>query len=90
MVRPNYEGESDYGDGDDEDVGELQDEDEDFMDDGITEIAGDQGLDLEEFDFAMNKMSITPKNYSFKFGNGFQQHTKMPSRIRPSMSPESL
>ncbi|KAH7519801.1 hypothetical protein FEM48_Zijuj08G0075700 [Ziziphus jujuba var. spinosa] len=38
-----------------------------------------QEFDLDEFDGALNKMSITPK-----------MSTRMPSRIRPSTSPESL
>ncbi|WRX10729.1 RNA polymerase I specific transcription initiation factor RRN3 - like 1 [Theobroma cacao] len=51
----------------------------------------EQGLDLDEFDCALKKMSITPKNgFSYKFGGGFQEPTRMPCRIRPSTSPESL
>ncbi|KAI9109672.1 hypothetical protein K1719_019302 [Acacia pycnantha] len=41
----------------------------------------EEGLDIES---VLNRMSITPKN-SLKFGN-----ERMPSRIRPSTSPESL
>ncbi|OMO80074.1 RNA polymerase I specific transcription initiation factor RRN3 [Corchorus capsularis] len=49
----------------------------------------EQGDDLDEFDTAMSKMSITPKNgYCYKFGG--RDSTRMPSRIRPSTSPESL
>ncbi|OMO94659.1 RNA polymerase I specific transcription initiation factor RRN3 [Corchorus olitorius] len=49
----------------------------------------EQEHDLDEFDTAMSKMSITPKNgYCYKFGG--RDSTRMPSRIRPSTSPESL
>ena len=46
-------------------------------------------LDLDEFDHSMNKMSITPKNsLYYRFGDELKM--QMPSRIRPSTSPESL
>lgn len=50
-------------------------------DDAMVESFEEQGLDIE---CVLNKMSITPRN-SFKF-----KHERMPSRIRPSTSPESL
>lgn len=40
--------------------------------------------DLDDFDDALNKMSITPRD-SFQY-----RHSQMPSKIRPSTSPESL
>ncbi|KAI6671632.1 hypothetical protein NL676_006517 [Syzygium grande] len=50
-----------------------------------------QDIDMEEFDYALNKMSITPKQSSmYKFGGGLEELIRMPSRIRPSTSPESL
>ncbi|XP_047310578.1 RNA polymerase I-specific transcription initiation factor RRN3-like [Impatiens glandulifera] len=43
----------------------------------------------EEFDLeGFNKMSITPKSINYKFGRDYKK--MMPSRIRPSTSPESL
>lgn len=54
------------------------DDDEESSDD--EDIAKSfQEFDLDEFDGALNKMSITPK-----------MSMQMPSRIRPSTSPESL
>ncbi|XP_021907753.1 RNA polymerase I-specific transcription initiation factor RRN3 [Carica papaya] len=48
----------------------------------------EQDLDL---DYALNKMSITPNNsFKSRFGVQSQEIMRMPSRIRPSMSPESL
>ncbi|KAK3013658.1 hypothetical protein RJ639_008529 [Escallonia herrerae] len=43
---------------------------------------------LDGFDNSMMQMSITPKNY--KFGSALRGGMQMPSRIRPSTSPESL
>ncbi|XP_015889626.3 uncharacterized protein LOC107424354 [Ziziphus jujuba] len=63
MVRPTYDDDDEEGSGDD---------DEDMA-------KSFQEFDLDEFDGALNKMSITPK-----------MSTRMPSRIRPSTSPESL
>ncbi|XP_076910424.1 RNA polymerase I-specific transcription initiation factor rrn3-like [Bidens hawaiensis] len=42
-----------------------------------------------EFDKNLNKMSITPRD-SFMFGHQQDRKMQMPSRIRPSTSPESL
>ncbi|GLT26931.1 hypothetical protein SLA2020_019690 [Shorea laevis] len=89
-VRPKYDDEE--GSSDEEDIDEdFVDENEDVLDDGIAGSFDEQELCLDEFDYALNKMSITPKDsFSFKFGGRFQEHTRMPSRIRPSTSPESL
>ena len=55
------------------------------MEEGIAR-SFDRDIDIDEFDFVMNKMSITPKNTSgFQFGGA-----RMPSKIRPSTSPESM
>lgn len=55
------------------------------MEEGVAR-SYDQDIDLDEFDYVMNKMSITPKNTSgFHFGG-----ERMPSKLRPSTSPESL
>ncbi|KAM6550668.1 hypothetical protein CsatB_000476 [Cannabis sativa] len=74
MVRPTY-----------------NDEEEDSSDEEVevnTEIEGNhEDFDIDEFDNALNQMSITPKN---RFAGGFNEHLRMPSRIRPSTSPESL
>ncbi|KAL3525146.1 hypothetical protein ACH5RR_013518 [Cinchona calisaya] len=51
---------------------------------------GDSELD-DDFDYSLNKMSISPKNPpSFWLGGELRYSVKMPSRIRPSTSPESL
>ncbi|KAL5556349.1 hypothetical protein UlMin_038585 [Ulmus minor] len=81
MVRPTYN--------DDESDEEI----EAFLDsNGDTrEHYKDLDLDLDEFDSALNKMSITPKTTLYQFGGALkEQPSYMPSRIRPSTSPESL
>ncbi|KAJ4903614.1 RNA polymerase I specific transcription initiation factor RRN3 protein [Raphanus sativus] len=72
MVRPTYEEDDD----DDEDDAEII-------------VNGDEESDEEEegdVDYAMNKMSITPK-HSFKNKMERERLLKMPSMIRPSISP---
>lgn len=44
----------------------------------------DSDADADEFSPCFEKMSITPRDSSHRFGG------RMPSKIRPSMSPESL
>jgi len=59
--------------------------DDDFVDTNTKDmIDDDMMVTVEDLDFNpdLNKMSITPKN-SLK-------HLRMPARIRPSTSPESL
>ncbi|POO02214.1 RNA polymerase I specific transcription initiation factor [Trema orientale] len=60
-----------------------------MMNDGMSRKFED--LDLDEFDSALNKMSITP-NYSLRYrcGGSLRDLVRMPSRLRPSTSPESL
>ncbi|KAG6415833.1 hypothetical protein SASPL_123252 [Salvia splendens] len=41
-------------------------------------------------DSSLDKMSITPRDSSHKFGGRMRRFTQMPSKIRPSTSPESL
>ncbi|XP_010516632.1 PREDICTED: RNA polymerase I-specific transcription initiation factor RRN3 [Camelina sativa] len=68
-----------------------EDEEDDF--DAEVIVNGDEDSEEgedEDVDYAMNKMSITPK-HSFK--NQMMERDRllrMPSRIRPSTSPESL
>lgn len=86
MVRPTYdeeEEEEDDGGSSDEDAEIFPDRiDENLMDDEAMAISyDDQDFDL---DSGLNKMSITPRN-SLQYRCDFVQ---MPSRIRPSMSPE--
>lgn len=77
-VRPKY----------DED-GSSSDEDDDILEDEIAGSYDEQELDLDECGYALTNMSFTPKeDYPiYKYGNHFQEHSKMPSKIRPSMSP---
>ncbi|KAL6576065.1 hypothetical protein OROHE_000536 [Orobanche hederae] len=68
--------------------------DEDVAGNG-TSIQDDDGYDGEnsdadEFDCSFDKMSITPRDSSSKFGGRKQRFMQMPSKIRPSTSPESL
>ncbi|XP_076946093.1 RNA polymerase I-specific transcription initiation factor rrn3-like [Bidens hawaiensis] len=59
------------------------DDDEDDVSDD------DEGEGDDEFDMNLNKMSITPRD-SFMYGGQQDRKMQMPSRIRPSTSPESL
>uniref|UniRef100_A0A5B6ZC63 Putative RNA polymerase I-specific transcription initiation factor rrn3 n=1 Tax=Davidia involucrata TaxID=16924 RepID=A0A5B6ZC63_DAVIN len=64
---------------------------ENIADDGMASSFEEHDLDLDEFDYSLNKMSITPKNsLNYRFGGDFRGPMQMPSRIRPSTSPESL
>lgn len=93
MVRTTY-------DNDDEEGSSEEDVFEDFtggsgenvVDDAMATSYEDHDIDLDEFDYSMNKMSITPKNsLKYRFGGELRGGAmQMPSRIRPSMSPESL
>ncbi|KAJ8764151.1 hypothetical protein K2173_005063 [Erythroxylum novogranatense] len=92
FIRPNFlywkNVKTTYG-GDEEDSSDEEiAEDGDGLTDNGEKLMGRsyemQDVDIDHFDFAMSKMSITPKN---AFG---VQRMQMPSRIRPSTSPESL
>ncbi|GER32920.1 RNA polymerase I specific transcriptioninitiation factor RRN3 protein [Striga asiatica] len=96
MVRSSY---------DDDDDGEgmsYEDEDEDedvavayegdgmsIPDNGSRRSYDEENSDADEFEYSLDKMSITPRDSSSKFGGGQQRFMQMPSKIRPSMSPES-
>lgn len=92
MVRSTYEEEED----DDEDDEGTSDEDAEvgkdsnrmrmFEDDARSIDEKDADLD-DDFDYSLNKMSITPKNPPSYW---LRDSVEMPSRIRPSTSPESL
>ncbi|XP_021804526.1 RNA polymerase I-specific transcription initiation factor RRN3-like isoform X2 [Prunus avium] len=88
MVQPTYDDE----DSSDEDVGEAFASDDDGgMDYGIMQSLEEQHFDFAEVGSALNKMSITPKDsLHSRFGGAINQPMRMPSRIRPSTSPESL
>ncbi|XAR58079.1 hypothetical protein NMG60_11026458 [Bertholletia excelsa] len=86
-----------YDDGDDNEEESSSDEDvenymcEEATTDAMAESYEEHHLDLDEFDYSLNKMSITPKNsWNHRFGSELRGAMKMPSRIRPSTSPESL
>ncbi|GMI86134.1 hypothetical protein like AT2G34750 [Hibiscus trionum] len=89
MVKPTYDDayddDEDDGSSDDELVRDHVNENEDMMNGWVGKSFDEQGIDMDEFDCELQKMSITPKTTSgHKFGG------RMPSRIRPSTSPESL
>ncbi|XP_057416668.1 uncharacterized protein LOC130711181 [Lotus japonicus] len=71
-----------YDSDDDEDGSEMSDDD--FVDRNAEELDMMVSVEGLDFDADLNKMSITPNNNSLK------QHMRMPARIRPSTSPESL
>lgn len=76
MVRSSYDEEGTS----DEDVADAYD-----REDGMS-IPDEEDFDddADEFSPGFEKMSITPRDSSHRFGG------RMPSKIRPSMSPESL
>ncbi|KAJ0262094.1 Uncharacterized protein HA466_0050850 [Hirschfeldia incana] len=71
----------------------VMNQDDEGEDDAEIIVNGDEESDEEEeegdLDYALNKMSITPK-HSFKNNMERDRLMKMPSMIRPSTSPESL
>ena len=84
---------------DDDDNDELSDSgsevsDDDFIDRNTKDmIDDDMMVSVEGFDFNpdLNKMSITPrKSFKHGFETQLNQCKRMPARIRPSTSPESL
>ncbi|PON78708.1 RNA polymerase I specific transcription initiation factor [Trema orientale] len=79
MVRPTYDDEEDSSDEEVDVNAEIERNDE-FS-------RNHEDFDLDEFDNALNQMSITPK---YRFGGALNDPLRMPSRIRPSTSPESL
>ncbi|KAG8643947.1 hypothetical protein MANES_11G091200v8 [Manihot esculenta] len=90
-VKTTYASDDEEEDSSDEDINEdfVPMNGESFMEEVVAKSADEQLLDIDEFDYAMNKMSITPKNgLNFRFGGDVTM--QMPSRIRPSTSPESL
>lgn len=90
MVRtPTYDEEEEYHGSSDEDVAEIFTDtlEENLIDDeAMATSYDDRDFNLDEFDSALNKMSITPRNSIMYRRDAIQ----MPSRIRPSTSPESL
>lgn len=84
MVRSAYN-EDEEGGTSDEDVANRN-----RMSDASGRSDDEGNSDGDEFDYPLDKMSITPRDSSMKFGGRMQRFTKMPSRIRPSTSPESL
>lgn len=90
MVRtPTYDEEEEYHGSSDEDVAEIFTDtlEENLIDDeAMATSYDDRDFNLGEFDSALNKMSITPRNSIMYRRDAIQ----MPSRIRPSTSPESL
>ncbi|KAF3440903.1 hypothetical protein FNV43_RR19189 [Rhamnella rubrinervis] len=98
MIRPNFvywsmvrPCDDDEEDNSDDEIAEafVETNGECIMNDEISKNFGD--FDLDDFDSALNKMSITPKDsFNHRLGIALKQPMRMPSRIRPSTSPESL
>ena len=89
MVRTSY---------DDDEEGCSNEDVEDFGGSGENVAARsfedhDHHFNDDELDYSLNKMSITPKNSFLKYymfgGDLCGSALRMPSRIRPSTSPES-
>uniref|UniRef100_A0A803L501 Uncharacterized protein n=1 Tax=Chenopodium quinoa TaxID=63459 RepID=A0A803L501_CHEQI len=88
MVRKTYEDDEGSSD-EDVDVFYPETNRAASRDEGIVESFEDDYLD--EFNDTLNRMSITPKDSTLKsrFGRNSQTPMQMPSKLRPSMSPES-
>lgn len=83
MVRPTYDDDNEEFSSDEEAAEVFMDGNRvSMMNDGLSRNL--ESLGLEDFDSALNKMSITPKFRPPK------EPVRMPSQIRPSTSPESL
>ncbi|GAV86185.1 RRN3 domain-containing protein [Cephalotus follicularis] len=87
-VRTTYDNDEEVSSEEDDVDDFLNENAEDAIDDMMVRSSDERDLYLDEFDYALNKMSITPK-YSF-VGSQAEKPLRMPSRIRPSTSPESL
>lgn len=89
MVRRTYEEEKEGSSDEDGDEAFAVDNEENVMDYEILQCLEEQQFD--EVDNALNKMSITPKDSLHnRFGGAINKPMRMPSRIRPSTSPESI
>ncbi|XP_057970224.1 uncharacterized protein LOC131159371 [Malania oleifera] len=90
MVRTTYadeEGSSDEEDDDDS----IDENGKNLVEDDFARSFEEQDIDINEFDCSLDKMSITPRNsLKYRFGGEVKAARQMPSRIRPSTSPESL
>ncbi|KAJ4962749.1 hypothetical protein NE237_022688 [Protea cynaroides] len=81
MVRTTYDDEASSEEEDDNDV---------LSEDARARSSDEHDIDLDEFEYSMNKMSITPRTSSKHGLTGLQASMRMPAKIRPSTSPESL
>ena len=89
MIRTTYDDGEDSSDEEPAEDYEASHPDDVMNDDAMARSYDSHDLELDEFDHSMNKMSITPKN-SLYYRFGDELKVQMPSRIRPSTSPESL
>ncbi|KAL2458795.1 RNA polymerase I specific transcription initiation factor RRN3 protein [Forsythia ovata] len=90
MVRSTYDEDDEEEGTSDEDIADASENGMNIVDDGSARNFGEGFLDLDEFDTSLDKMSITPRDSSSKYGGGIRGFMQMPSRIRPSTNPESL
>nr|XP_043607522.1 RNA polymerase I-specific transcription initiation factor rrn3 [Erigeron canadensis] len=84
MVRTTYDDEEDDDDDDEEGVS-----DEDEAEEGVSIGRGPMSYEDDGFDMNLSNLSITPRD-SYMFANEEHRKERMPSKIRPSTSPESL
>ncbi|KAK6933126.1 RNA polymerase I specific transcription initiation factor RRN3 [Dillenia turbinata] len=90
MVRITYDDED--GSTDDEDAQVFVEQNGEYMEDGAAAMSFEEnGFEIGRLDYSLDKMSITPKNtLRSRFEGQVVPQMQMPSRIRPSTSPESL
>ncbi|KAL9177219.1 hypothetical protein ABFS82_01G044900 [Erythranthe guttata] len=89
-VRKAYEEDEDEVTSDEEDADTISGRGNRRMSDGSEMSDDEENFDDDAFDCSLDKMSITPRDSSAKFGGRMQRFVQMPSKIRPSTSPESL
>ncbi|XP_050375654.1 uncharacterized protein LOC126792884 [Argentina anserina] len=89
MVQRTYDEDKDGSSDEEGDEAFAVDNEENVMDYEVLQCLEEQ--QFGEVDSALNKMSITPKDsLHSRFGGAINKPMRMPSRIRPSTSPESL
>ncbi|GFP89206.1 RNA polymerase i-specific transcription initiation factor rrn3 [Phtheirospermum japonicum] len=90
MVRSTYD-DGEGGTSDEEDAADVACEGGNGMSiPGGRSYDDEENSDADEFECSLDKMSITPRDSCNKFGGRNQRFMQMPSKIRPSTSPESL
>ncbi|KAF8406741.1 hypothetical protein HHK36_008833 [Tetracentron sinense] len=90
MVKTTYD-DDEYGSSDEDSDKDFGDGNEGFVDDGMARSFEQNEFDFDEFEYSLNKMSITPRStLNHMLADNLHTPMRMPARIRPSTSPEFL